>query len=459
MKYQARHIRPSDFEGCLFQLISHNEFNALFDEVDYLLQSYEPHLNRHYQKVHDVLRFSINRHPDINSFKNKQHLRSLLDSLVRRKNHSNLYLHSMLFECLCNLNASMRDFWDYNDGDINAKPQSMKNIRDLCMNDLLLHGQSPHAYTFLALLNHLEDNYSGTAEYFCKAIESADFLYSVRSYNNGIFTYLPPTEESYELLDFFENEPPVTMLMDIPATDVSCALVFCCDNRYFQAFGPGILDSLCHFGRNYWVHFHVVNLDGTGRNLFQKMNRKNEHISLSLSYEIIETPEPALLASIRILRLRKLLLLPKHDVIVFDTDIEFRKSPHSLYEIDTKIDVALNIRRGFPSHIPWRTVTAQTMFFRNNENGLRFVDILDATTRYLFQSHSGNKWWIDQNALFASSVFVQHFHSDIVVKANYDPFSYFVHAKEHKESCLATISQLSGHSLPESKCKKCQDIA
>ena len=440
-KYNLHNMIPSDVEEWLVQLIFHNEFNTLYDEVDHLLQSFEPNLNRHYQKIHDVLRFRIHRHPVINSYKNKQHIRSLLDGIVSRKNHANLYLHSMLFECFCNLTASMRDFWDYNEDDIHANHTSMNKMRNLCLGDILRHGQSPHAFTFLAFLDHLENNYVGTAKNFKKAIKSADCLYLVRSYNNGIFTYLPPTEKSYESLDFLKNETRVSMLTDIPSTNVPCALLFCCDNRYFQAFGPGIFDSLCQFERNYWVHFHVVNLDVSGRDLLKKMNRTNKRISISLSYENIEAPEPALLACIRILRLRKLLFLLQRDVILFDTDIEFRKSPHSLYETNTHIDVALNIRSGFPSHIPWRTVTAQTMYFRNNERGRSFIDILDATTRQLFQRHSGNKWWIDQNALFTASVFAELFHKEIVVTANYEPFSYFVHAKGHKQSCLGGLDE------------------
>ena len=260
-------------------------------------------------------------------------------------------------------------------------------------------------------IHHIDHEIEACERAFKQATECASKEDDLRVYQYGAYTYLAPTPENFAAVEDVQIPTGEIVVQDKVNPPKGPVIVSAMDAAYFQKYAGNLAASLSVFPGNA-LHFHVINPDSDTLSQYEGLKRDLPDLSLGLSTEQSAHTFKAYYATCRFIRAAELLHAIGHDICIHDADIAFGEAPSKLYEGWDKYDAGFLRRFRFPSHVPWRTVTAQAVHLSNSREGFYCATAVSATCRYMFDQNLNKRtrdrlWWIDQNALYFAYEYIK----------------------------------------------------
>ncbi len=353
------------------------------------------------KRIHQVVVFGSRRDAQLRKVLDPQALRAPLRGLFTH--NRSLKTASFLLNAYLHCVFAARSHWVETAGEtwsLNGEAES--ELLNVCMEDERERGQRPANQVGLASISHINHDHNACAEFLKRSIQAQTDEDDLRTYQGGAHTYLPPLDLNFELVGDYEPEMDglhIHQLPDLAASNPVIVAVM--DGGYLQRFAAELAGSLAAFGRQS-LHFHVINPRDEDETLVGQLRDQNPRLSIGFTSEANDRRLKPYYATCRMIRAHWLLETIGHDIVIHDADITFQQDPANIYAGWEEFDASFIKRRGFPAHVPWRTVTAQAIHFRNNSHGRAAARMLSQTSGHMFErfEHLGDTmWWIDQNAL------------------------------------------------------------
>ncbi|WP_353979042.1 hypothetical protein [Salinicola endophyticus] len=218
-----------------------------------------------------------------------------------------------------------------------------------------------------------------------------------RSFFSGVNTFFYDDFYSSAAVSNEEFAFDRASLLEV-VSSVSVCLVSC-DQGYFEKFSGEFLSTMRSTSLRFPVIFFVIG----ERDGWEELGNGGYVFYVRPSYSL----EPALYASFRYLVAQFIIDNSEANVFVFDIDFLFTEEISDNMELMvSNSDLSLTMHGyGVRSITPWTRVSAPLSYFSNSLCSSVFLSNYVGYWRSAWLK-SDFKWWIDQNALFSSYLYV-----------------------------------------------------
>jgi hypothetical protein len=390
----------ADFSSLLRNALLSSDWAALQDLIGAAQRL--PNTRELANQIHQLFFFNMFRDAEIRrrvSPANYQSVADVLGEELHLSRHNDV--RSVLFSIYPNLLFRMRQHWIDHDGVLSFDRELHGQLFDLCVEDVNKRGSFPATLILKAYLHHLDKSYIDCAAALQAAVLSESVrLEEIRSYNWGAYTYVPPSNEYVSIMERRHDPSAVISYIQKPTRSSGLTIVFSVDSAYFVRYSEQLVASLAKFGEQQ-AHFHIVNPSGAETQKLAELGKRYENVGISAS-KSEGLPERHYYATARMLLSFALLTSLESDIAILDADIEFKRSPDQIFAPFRGDDAAFIVQNGYPSQVPWRSVTAQAFYLGNCAGGRAIAKWLAHAAELLLSCGTvppRRRWWIDQNLL------------------------------------------------------------
>lgn len=389
-------------------------------------------------KIFELLNNDIYNAQFNNSHLSKEDLLSGLWSVIKRRDNINRRLHSSIFDAAVKLLVNTDLFWNKHEKNkYTASQRKLDELEKTCNNDIIRYGDTPYAHVALGSINHMRCNYKDAELYFTSSVNSVSSDINLRHYNLGAYSYLAPTLNN--LITDRKNDYSLKCYIIENKVDIKSnyTILYSCDDRYYDAFALGVISSLLEFQHSFTVFFHLSDSEKDCELVLSELTDMAPDFKFYVLCEPKITQHPKPYYAMGRMRIADLALITcETDLLIFDIDMKFNKDPDEFIGKYRAHDICLVINSRYGTHLPWLTVSAGSIFIKNNFLGKMFSEFLSCYAELFCRNGSIKYWWADQNLLYTVFILFNRIYPEASIASMRNKGMPWVHDISYKTSCL-----------------------